>query len=88
MTTGLKLYNEYFMKSLIEKIIKRSRQTFSTIDYWEGRYQSGGNSGSGSYNLLAQYKANFINEFLISHRIQSAIEFGCGDGNQLSFMTM
>lgn len=74
------------MKSLIKRIIAGSRRTISTIDYWESRYRSGGNSGSGSYNRLAQFKADFINEFLISNPVQSAIEFGCGDGNQLSLI--
>ena len=74
------------MKSLIKKIIERSRQTFSTINYWESRYRSGGNSGSGSYDHLAEFKAKVINEFLITRPVQSAIEFGCGDGHQLSLI--
>jgi hypothetical protein len=54
--------------------------------YWDHRYVSGGNSGSGSYNQLAEFKAGVINRFIADHRIKSAIEFGCGDGNQLSLI--
>ena len=47
----------------------------------------GGNSGSGSYNRLAQFKADTINDFLIEHTdIKTCIEWGCGDGNQLSLI--
>jgi len=52
--------------------------------YWEERYADGGNSGLGSYGHLATYKAEVLNEFVRLRRIESVIEFGCGDGNQLS----
>jgi len=52
--------------------------------YWIREYESGGNSGSGSYGDLAYFKAKVLNEFVDKHRIDSVIEFGCGDGNQLS----
>jgi SAM-dependent methyltransferase len=52
--------------------------------YWEQRYASGGNSGAGSYDKLATFKARIINSFIKAHQVQSVIEFGCGDGNQLS----
>ncbi len=74
------------MKSIIRKLLHRTRHTFSTIDYWESRYQSGGNSGSGSYNRLAEFKAAFMNEFLAKNNIAGVIEFGCGDGHQLSMI--
>jgi hypothetical protein len=51
--------------------------------YWEERYVSGGNSGRGSYNKFAEFKAEILNNFVISNGIESVIEFGCGDGNQL-----
>lgn len=53
-------------------------------DFWEERYLFGGNSGSGSYNNLANFKADFLNEFVVKESISSVIEWGCGDGNQLS----
>lgn len=56
---------------------------FNSADYWERRYRVGGNSGAGSYNHLALFKAGIINEFIKEHNIKSAVEFGCGDGNNL-----
>jgi len=51
--------------------------------YWDDRYKGGGNSGAGSYNNLAEHKAEVINEFVKTQKIQSVIEYGSGDGNQL-----
>ena len=48
----------------------------TSSDYWEQRYKTGGNSGAGSYNRLAEFKANFLNRFVIEHEIRSVIEFG------------
>lgn len=55
----------------------------SSGNYWEQRYASGENSGAGSYNRLAEYKAKFINSFVKSNGIEYVLEWGCGDGNQL-----
>ena len=52
--------------------------------YWEERYQQGDNSGTGSYDHLAEYKADIINEFVVKTNIKTVMEFGCGDGNQLT----
>ena len=52
--------------------------------YWERRYATGGNSGDGSYGSLAQFKAETVNGFVTRHGVQSVIEFGCGDGHQLT----
>lgn len=68
--------------SIKDKIALRSR--FSSNQYWDTRYKSGGNSGPGSYGHLAQFKASVINEFVAKNGISSVIEFGCGDGNQLT----
>ena len=57
--------------------------TRSSDDYWKRRYDAGLTSGTGSYGQLATYKAEVLNEFVSRHNIQSVIEFGCGDGNQL-----
>jgi hypothetical protein len=54
-----------------------------TAAYWEKRYSDGGNSGVGSYTLFAEFKAEVLNRFVATHRVQTVIEFGCGDGNQL-----
>lgn len=57
---------------------------FKSSNYWEQRYAAGRDSGSGSEGRLAEYKANFLNEFVAANNIDSVIEFGCGDGRQLS----
>lgn len=54
--------------------------------YWEERYADGGTSGAGSYGKLARFKAEVVNTFIIRTAINSVIEFGCGDGNQLTYM--
>ena len=51
--------------------------------YWEERYRRGGNSGDGSYGRLSMFKAEVLNGFVAGNRIESVLEFGCGDGNQL-----
>jgi len=51
--------------------------------YWNDRYSDGDTSGSGSYGVLSDFKANIINEFVSKNNIETVIDFGCGDGNQL-----
>ena len=80
-------------KSLLKKIpvagpalanLHQRLRPFDSSRYWKIRYQEGGNSGSGSYGRLAHFKAEVLNAFLAEHHVQTVIEFGCGDGNQLS----
>ncbi|WP_110687248.1 glycosyltransferase [Salinicola aestuarinus] len=61
--------------------------SFSVGKYWEQRYQRGGNSGAGSYGRLAMFKAEIINGFVKENQVGNVIEFGCGDGNQLSLIS-
>ena len=56
---------------------------FNSNSYWEKRYKSGGNSGSGSYGRLAEFKASIINDFVNLNRVSKILEFGCGDGANL-----
>jgi SAM-dependent methyltransferase len=56
-------------------------------NYWIDRYASGGNSGFGSYNELSQFKAEVLNDFIFEKNIETVIEYGCGDGNQLTLAT-
>jgi len=81
------------MKTLIDKLpvigsIRRTRRKNVAFDgsgrYWEQRYFAGGNSGDGSYDLLAQFKAEVLNQFVEKHSVSTVIEYGCGDGNQLT----
>jgi len=52
--------------------------------YWETRYAAGGTSGLGSYGEVAEFKAKVLNDFVKKYSVKTVIEFGCGDGNQLS----
>lgn len=63
---------------------RNNRRFPGTAAYWEQRYAAGGNSGSGSYGRLADFKAAFLNDFVQHNSVQSVVELGCGDGNQLS----
>lgn len=62
-----------------------ANRSFSSKNYWKSRYASGGNSGSGSYEHLAIFKAEMLNAFISENLCSSVIEFGCGDGNQLRY---
>lgn len=64
----------YFLKS-----------NFNSKTYWKLRYAQEGNSGDGSYGAHAENKANFVNQAVQEYKIDSVIEFGCGDGNQLKY---
>jgi SAM-dependent methyltransferase len=71
------------LKKLLVRIRKRR---FSSKRYWDERYRQGGTSGAGSYDQFADFKAEVINRFIQERGIQSVVEFGCGDGNQLSLL--
>ncbi len=73
-----------FIKA-IKKIIRPSDSFTTSKKYWEERYAKGGDSGSGSYDKLAEFKGEVINEFIQKHNIQSVIELGSGDGNQQAY---
>lgn len=57
----------------------------SSDSYWKERYKKGGNSGAGSYNNLAEWKGEILNEFVKTNHVRTIIELGCGDGNQLTY---
>jgi SAM-dependent methyltransferase len=68
-------------------VVERLRRRFgfrNSASYWEKRYQNGRTSGVGSYGRLATFKAKVLNDFVEHNGIQSVVEFGCGDGTQLS----
>jgi SAM-dependent methyltransferase len=75
--------NQFF--TYLKRLLKRITFTNSK-HYWKNRYNQGGNSGSGSYGHLAEFKASILNEFIIKNKIQEVIEFGCGDGNQITYL--
>lgn len=57
---------------------------YNSSFFWENLYRNGGNSGTGSYNKLAEFKAEMVDRILSKYQIRTVIELGCGDGNQLS----
>ena len=65
---------------------KDNSYIFDSSKYWENRYKKGQNSGSGSYGRLAQWKAEIINNFINENKVKSIIDYGVGDGNQLSLL--
>jgi len=77
------------MVRIIKKIIReifRQRLTKRFINskqYWENRYFFGGNSGRGSYKEEALIKADFVNNSISKYNINSIVDIGCGDGNNL-----
>lgn len=58
----------------------------SSQQYWEKRYARGRNSGTGSRGDEATFKSHVVNRLLVEHDIDSAVEFGCGDGYQLGLI--
>jgi len=78
------IMNEIFnkIKRTLKKLLKN--KNFNSRKYWEERYIKGGNSGAGSYNRLAEFKADILNDFVMKNNINRVIEYGCGDGNNLS----
>ncbi len=71
---------------LINKFVQRiyfhipKRRFPGSKEYWIRRYADGGASGPGTFR---KFKAEVINEFVEVNEIQTIIEYGCGDGNQL-----
>jgi SAM-dependent methyltransferase len=63
----------------------RQRLDFAgSASFWERQYRRGETSGPGSYGALGAGKAEFLNALVREKSVRSAIEFGCGDGHQLS----
>ena len=80
-----KLISRTPMERLIRKYISKPVINFNNSpEYWEKRYASNGNSGAGSYGRLAEFKASILNKFVYENDVKSVIEWGCGDGNQLT----
>ncbi len=75
-----------FFLNLFKKDLLKAEAFPGSKKYWEQRYSSGGNSGYGSYDKFAKFKAEVLNSFIKKNGIKSVIEFGCGDGNQLALM--
>lgn len=70
---------------LIKKKLFPTKEFTTSEQYWIKRYEQGGNSGAGSYNNLAAFKGEVLNNFVTRQNIKSVVELGCGDGNQLTY---
>ena len=71
-----KIIRELFRSKITKKFINSSQ-------YWEDRYYYGGNSGSGSYYKNAAEKADYLNAKIDQFDIDTIVDIGCGDGNNL-----
>jgi protein O-GlcNAc transferase len=56
--------------------------------YWDRRYRVRGSSGAGSYGAEAEFKADCINQFIAENSVGSVVDFGCGDGAQLTLLRL
>ncbi|GEM_PF-365527 len=93
----IKKYFPNGLLSLLRKLEKFSKRNFTLLlyrlgiknfksnEFWINRYKKGGDSGRGSYNQMAYFKADVLNNFVKENKISSVIEFGSGDGNQLKY---
>jgi cyclopropane fatty-acyl-phospholipid synthase-like methyltransferase len=81
----VRVYNFFYKNSIGRFFINLwfGLKFSSSTKYWENRYKNDGNSGDGSYGQQADYKASFLNTFFKDNKVNTVIEFGCGDGNQL-----
>lgn len=74
---------------MLRRLLKKAKRWLAgspfpgSEEYWIERYEAGRTSGDGSYNELAEFKAEIINGFVAKHGVGGVMEFGCGDGNQL-----
>lgn len=74
---------KFFWLHIVSKIF---RVPLDYRQYWNERYLANFSSGKGSCGDLAYFKSEIINEFIRKNSVESVIEFGCGDGNQLKLM--
>lgn len=81
------LFLDNFLKLIRVHVFRQKLLVFNnSSQYWRDRYCLGGNSRSGSYGRLAKFKALVLNDFIKKNGISTIVEFGCGDGAQLSLL--
>jgi len=68
------------------KKVKGVDPKFDYKGYWESRYKNGQNSGAGSYGDNADFKAMIIDRIIKDYDVESLLDIGCGDGNQISLV--
>lgn len=62
-------------------------EDFDSGACWEQRYRKGRASGDRSYSRLAQFKADFLKQFVLDSGVTYVVEKACGDGAQLAWAT-
>lgn len=66
---------------------RRAEPAFAgSAAYWQARYTAGRSSGAGSRGALGAFKAEVVNDLVARWQVRDAIEFGCGDGEQLALL--
>jgi hypothetical protein len=71
------------VKRKIAHILSRLTGTYDARCYWDQRYRSGEDSGSGSREFNWQFKTDYINSIIKKYSVRSVVDFGCGDGMQI-----
>lgn len=71
-------------RAIRRRIASRRTRFSNSHFYWDDRYRNGRTSGAGSYGRLAYFKAEVLNDFVRRASIHSIVEFGSGDGAQLT----
>ena len=77
-------YNIFYRVAIFLRNLIRPISFRSSGEYWDQRYKIGGTSGSGSYGHFSEFKAEVLNQFVVSNDIHLVLDFGCGDGSQLT----
>lgn len=60
---------------------------YNPAEYWERRYATGHDSGAGSRGAAAEAKAAYLNDLIDTRKIESLVDWGCGDGTVLELLT-
>jgi 2-polyprenyl-3-methyl-5-hydroxy-6-metoxy-1,4-benzoquinol methylase len=64
----------------LEEKPKKANEDYNESLFWEQRYASGGNSGSGSEGTEAEWKVKELSRLITKHKIKSVLDVGSGDG--------
>ena len=68
--------NNYTFEDIAkENNTQKNYKQFNSGEYWENRYKANGNSGAGSYNRLAEFKAEVINGFVKENNMEINYHF-------------
>ncbi len=82
------LYSPEFKLHCFRAVLQKKQRPvgFEYQKYWEERYRNEGDSGLGSYGVMAEFKAEVVNALLDELNVRSVVEYGSGDGNNLRYM--